>query len=319
MRITKIKMAALIIVLSISSGFKLNSRPTGYHGAYFGQKPPGLTPEIFAQKILSKKQPEWAYDCVFSPCGREFYYTVSDLEKKTDQIMSMRMVGNVWTEPEPVSFNSDHVSNNLCISHDGYRIFFKSWRPLPGKIDPEFTSYIWNVRRYNTGWSEAEPVIYDGEYLPAGHPSISSDGTLFFRYRGENDKGNADTYMSEFVNGSYSFPVSLGSVLNTEYIEGDVCVAADKSFIIVAGWDRPENSGESDLYISFREKDGTWSALRNMGEPVNTIYNENNAMLSPDEKYIFFMRVHVSNDVASCDTYWVDAKIIETFRPVDSK
>ncbi|MCP4723664.1 MAG: hypothetical protein GY863_01435 [bacterium] len=309
----------ILSLLLVFTGFRSQSGFPVLKGLYLGQNPPGIVPELFAPDIFSKTQPEWAFDSVFSQCGNEFYFTQFDQEKKINIMMCMKRVSDKWTKPEEVSFNGKFNNNNLCISPDGFRIFFKSWRPLPGNTKPEKTSYIWYVHRTNSGWSEAQPVNYINKYLPAGHPSVSNDGTLYFRYRGKDDNGNADTHLSNFVNGSYSTPVNLGSILNTEYIEGDVCVAPDESFIIVACWDRPDNSGESDLYISFRDSEGEWSTLKNMGRPINTELNENNAMLSPDGKYLFFMRVRVENEVAMCDTYWVDSKIIETLRPIEIK
>jgi len=288
-------------------------------GPYLGQNPPGTTPVIFAPEILSKSQPEWAFDSVFSPCGNEFYFTIFDQEKKIDRIMFMKRVDNIWTKPEAASFNSDFNSHNLCISPDGYRIFFKSWRPLPGNDTPEKHSFIWFVHRTKNGWSEPQPVEYDNVYLPAGHPSITYSGTIYFRYRSENNLGNADIHLSRFVNGSFSTPVNLGRSINTDYIEGDTCVAPDESYLVVACWDRPDNNGESDLYVSFRKNDGSWTALENMGKPVNEEHNENNPMISSDGKYLFYMSVDISSETPKCSTYWVDAKIINWYKPEELK
>ena len=227
----------------------------------------------------------------------------------------MKRVDNIWSAPEVVSFNGQYNNNNICMAQDGFRMFFKSWRPLPRSDAPAGTSYIWFVHRTEKGWSEALPITYDGSYMPAGHPSISNNGTLYFRFRGKDDKGNADTHMSRFIDGEYGYPESLGSKLNTKYIEGDVCVAPDESFIIVAGWDRPDNRGESDLYVSFRDKSGNWTELINMGAPVNAQNIENNAMLTPDGKYLMFMRVSEENNIYSSNTYWISAQIIEDLRP----
>ncbi len=67
----------------------------------------------------------------------------------------------------------------------------------------------------------------------------------------------------------------------------------------MAGWDRPDNRGESDLYVSFRDKSGNWTELINMGAPVNTQNIENNAMLTPDGKYLMLMRVSEENNIIS--------------------
>ena len=92
-------------------------------------------------------------------------------------------------------------------------------------------------------------------------------------------------------------------------------MAPDESFLIVSCWNRPDNNGESDLYISFRDQNGIWRALKNMGEPINTENNENCPSFSPDGKYFFYMSADVKNIPAKTKTYWVDAKIIEKLKP----
>jgi hypothetical protein len=88
----------------------------------------------------------------------------------------------------------------------------------------------------------------------------------------DKNTGNVDIHCSHLVSGTCTSPENLGSTINTEYIEGDLCVSPDERFIIVSCWERPDNTGggESDLYISFRQSDGTWTKLINMGESVNT-------------------------------------------------
>ena len=74
--------------------------------------------------------------------------------------------------------------------------------------------------------------------------------------------------------------------------------------------DRPDGLGSGDLYISFREHDGSWMEPVNMGEPVNSSTLEYCPVVSPDGKYLFFTSRRRGND----DIYWVDAKIIDSYR-----
>jgi hypothetical protein len=297
-----------------------------------------MTPEIFAPEIFSKTQPEWAFDSVFSPCGTEFYFTKYFAEEDVSKIMCMKRVNDEWTKPEAVSFNGFYNNNNLCISPDGFRIFFKSWRPLPNNNTPEETSYIWYVHRTKGGWSEAQPVEYINEYLPAGHPAVSNTGTLYFRYRGKDNKGNADTHKSRFVNGTYSTPENLSHTLNTKYIEGDVCVAPDESYIIYLRRG-DKGFGGVDLFISFKNEDGSWTEGKNMGSDINSSATEYCPTVSPDGRYFFFtsnrrmytpysetplsykkkLEILGSPGNGFGDIYWVDARVIEELKPDELK
>jgi hypothetical protein len=46
--------------------------------------------------------------------------------------------------------------------------------------------------------------------------------------------------------------------------------------------------GGNDLYISYRQQDGTWSKGYNLGPKVNTAAEELGPRISPDGKYLFF-------------------------------
>jgi hypothetical protein len=252
-----------------------------------------------------------AFCSVFSPGGNEFYFTTKLEGEEHGDIVWMRRVDDTWTRPEPVTFNSSQIENDMCISPDGSRMFFRSWRALPGSDTPVERSVIWSTILTKTGWGAPHPVEAGGKPLIAGYPSVTTSGTLYFPYRSEANVGESDIHRSRFIDGAYGKPENLGPTINTQYTEGDLCVAPDESFLVVSCWNRPDNKGESDLYISFRGSDGEWTKLENMGSPVNSEDNENCPTLSPDGKYFFFFRY----DGKSSNTYWVDAKIIDSYKP----
>ena len=74
-------------------------------------------------------------------------------------------------------------------------------------------------------------------------------------------------------------------------------IAPDESYMIVNSSGRPDDLGNSDLYISFKREDGSWTRLKNMGKIINSPETDYCPMLSPDG-----------------DIYWVDAKIIDAFK-----
>lgn len=43
-----------------------------------------------------------------------------------------------------------------------------------------------------------------------------------------------DIHYSQLINGVYTFPENIGKPINTEYIEGDLCLSPDERYIIVA-------------------------------------------------------------------------------------
>ena len=69
--------------------------------------------------------------------------------------------------------------------------------------------------------------------------------------------------------------------------------------------------GRGDLYISFKNTDGTWTESVNMGEKVNTKKHELCPFVSHDGKYLFY----TSNQ----DIYWVSTEIIAKIKKAIGK
>jgi Tol biopolymer transport system component len=166
---------------------------------------------------------------------------------------------------------------------------------------------------------------------------MTKSGDLYFA---SNRDGGWDIYTSKYVNGRYAKPEKLSNAINSEFGDWDAFLAPDESYIIFGSNGRSDGLGESDLYISFRKEDGTWTKSKNMGSPINTAYREVDPGVSPDGKYIFFRsnrRIHKpysetpysetpltydeiikilnSPENGEADIYWVDAKVIENLKP----
>ena len=137
--------------------------------------------------------------------------------------------------------------------------------------------------------------------------SVSSKGTYFFD---ERTKGGSIRY-SRLIDGKHEKPRALGKQVNSGMWTAHPFIAPDESYLI---WDseKEDGHGETDLYISFRQKDGSWGAAVNLGDKVNSKFDDAFGTVTPDGKYLFFYR---SVSPGNLDIYWVDAQIIETLRP----
>ncbi len=88
--------------------------------------------------------------------------------------------------------------------------------------------------------------------------------------------------------------------------------APDESFMVFYST-RPGARGgtPTDLYLTLRRADGTWSKPRNMGPKINSRYYEIGARISPDKKYLFFIRSNGWDpriDSTHSYIYWVELK-----------
>jgi len=271
-------------------------------GAYLGQKPPDMTPGIFAPGIISTDQNE--LNSIFSPKGDEFFYAIYSKERKY-VMMYTKQIKGAWTKPEVFPFSGEFTDVDMAFSPDGNTFFFCSNRP---SIWERKQMDIWYCVRASDGWSEPQNL---GKPVNSAqdetYPWITENGTMYFASSREGGMGDKDLYYSTLINGKYSDPIHLGSAINSEYGEGDTYVAPDEKYLIICSWGRPDSRGRGDLYISFKKKDDTWSKAVNMGDTINTASTEYCPAISPDGNYLFF--------TSGGDIYWVDAKILEKYRP----
>ena len=288
-------------------------RPTG---PYLGQKPPGDTSELFAPGIVSTGNFEHSSP-VFTRDLKEIYWSTIIEESGVTTarpIFHMKMISGVWSEPEIPSFAKKFAcSESPFISPEGNRLFFHA----SNTIRPEKAS-IYYVDRIGNGWSEpidvGEPINISGF---SGEPTISKYGTIY--YAGTHEKSDG-LYYSKLVKGKYHKPVYMEEKFNSHQTDWTPYIAPDESYFIFCSF-RSGGFGSGDLYISFKQKDGSWGKIINMGDRINTEANERFPNVTPDGKYLFF---NSTKKIQGADTngpgngqgdvYWVDAKIIEELR-----
>jgi outer membrane protein OmpA-like peptidoglycan-associated protein/tetratricopeptide (TPR) repeat protein len=117
-------------------------------------------------------------------------------------------------------------------------------------------------------------------------PSLTIDGkTMIFNRRIDDDE---DFYESTFENGQWSNAQPLGGKINTNLNEGAQNISQDGEWLIFTGCNYPEGIGSCDLYIAYKNKNGSWTEAENMGRPINTDQWESTPSLSPDKKDLYF-------------------------------
>ncbi|MFC1530356.1 hypothetical protein ACFL6R_06540 [Gemmatimonadota bacterium] len=302
--------ASLILLITAVNCNPAPSEPdeqqfTDLTGDWFSQPLPGLTPVRFSLPPF-RATSEWFWHGApfFSPDGDEMYYVRYNVDGPV-QIQFTEQVDGRWTMPRTPSFAMEDSENNPVISPDGQRIYFVSMRA--GK-------QILTAERSGTGWTEPEPLnIPNPAGLEIGWQfSLADDGTLYFELWDGGDPSQLDLYCSELVDGSYTTPVSLGPGINSD--SNDFCpfIDPEEEFLIFVS-QRPEGFGLSDLYIAFRNPDETWGEPVHPGAPFNTSNPDVWPYIPYDGNVLFFVSGRAGDE--GFNPYWVDAAIIETWRP----
>jgi len=248
---------------------------------FFAQKPPGSIPEVFAPRVVSTAQSERV--AAFSPDIEEIYFRRADEELENHALVAIQYQDNLWTETFVVPRGE--------ISPDG-------------KI-----MHIGNEYRERTpsGWSEVKSLgPFDS--IPIMRLTASSKGTYYFDTSPFYDKSSrvGTISYSRLVDGIREAPRTLDIDLETR--KAHPFIAPDESYLI---FDSRRENGNLDIYISFRQDNGSWGAAMNLGDTVNTELPDAYGSVTSDGKYFFFTRFPGDGKKIPM---WVDAGFIEVLR-----
>jgi hypothetical protein len=274
--------SALIVAALVGMSASAQEKSAGY----LDQAPPELTSRVFG---LQTHDGYFAGDRIaLSADGRELYYTEVTNTWSDYNIRYYKFAGQKWNGP----FDLFQGFLGPAFSVDDKTMFFEKYND---------SRTCWHSKRTDTGWSAPSlctelPDPKDKHYL-----RDTASGRIYASSRGvPNGIGQMDISASEKTGpeGSYR---SLGRPLNSPANEGDFYVARDEAFIVFGSPHRG-GFGGGDLFISFRESDGSWSDPKNLGATVNTPGFEFGPYVTDDGRYLFYSR---SSDFSRVDVYWI--------------
>jgi len=282
-----------ILAISICSALNAQQETTNITGPYLGQKPPGITPEIYAPGIISTGAHE--FSCCFSPDGSEFFFTRMIPEERQNYIMYIRLIDGMWTEPTVAPFAGPFTFEPF-ITPDNKRVWFQTGKVVDGQL----LMYTMFAERTDSGWSEAKDPGEPFNPMKTMHISSTLDGTI---YTTDISGGMGTESLGRIrkVNGEYKTLEKLGSPFNTFEKQQHPWIAPDESYMILTVR-RPLQKPVSVLYVSFMKKDNSWT------EPLELKLGmeAGQPFVSFDNKYLFF----TSGEQGKGDIYWVSTEVI---------
>jgi hypothetical protein len=252
-------------------------------GPYLGQTPPGITPEIFAPRIISSDT-LLEMGCAWMHDGKEFYFSRSETSEISSNwaIWVVRQKGDSWLEPEIASFSGVYRDFAPFITPDGqYLLFYRM-----SSKNNEVSHGTWILERIDDEWSE--PRFFLDKY------SVSTIDFKKFYYSTEHREASSrDIAVIDYSDGIFSNPRDLIGDINTKEFEAHSYISSDGKYML---FDRADST-----YVSFLNDDFSWSKGYNLGGKFHI------PSLSPGGKFLFFE--------SKGDLYWVDAKVIEVLKP----
>jgi Tol biopolymer transport system component len=273
--------------------------------SYLNLTPPGTKAEIFAQGIVTYSSFNHASPTI-SPDCKEIYWPSKDREN----ILVSKLNNGKWSDPVVFSVLNGLKADCPVISPDGKRMLFNSRYPID-ENDLNPSEKVWFIERMGDEWSIAKPLCLEinSDHL---HWQVSTDlqGNVYFGSERSGSKGKDDIFVSRYIDGRYSHPVSMSDSINTELHESTPFIAPDGQYIIFSRTVKTSGYGQNDLFISFNKKDKGWTKAQSLGSQINTELSEGCPYISPDGQYLFFLRVAQGLS----EIYWIRTKHIECFR-----
>lgn len=258
--------------------------------AYLRQTPPSDSPKEFAPGRLADKGAFVMGRVAFSQDGTELYFTQNDSWKSGEhaQLRVVRYVDGNWSNPQLLA--EQFMSPTLSL--DGNTLYMRKG----GRRN------VWAAQRTGTAWSEPAPLLVGAFGVYDFMPTLSGR----FYVGSEPDADDAThgiTYAFSVITIVDGKPVvkSLGRPLNEPGFNGDLYVAPDESYIITSAHETKDF--ESELWISFRKPNLTWTVPVSLGPKINSgLAHRWGQYVTPDGKYLFYSWGTSETD---CGVYWV--------------
>lgn len=122
-----------------------------------------------------------------------------------------------------------------------------------------------------------------------GTCTISADGRtlIFTSCIGRKGYGNCDLFYSKKIGEEWTFPINIGPEINSSAWESQPSLSADGRLLYFIS-DRRDGIGGRDIYFSRKTDDGKWSPAENMGQPINTPFDEISPFIHVNGRTLFY-------------------------------
>ncbi len=167
---------------------------------------------------------------------------------------------------------------NPVISGDGKTMAFS--------LKEKFYDGIYMSRFVNGKWETARNITLDlGVEGEVYSTNLNYNGTILLLFK--NDKSDGNIYQSKFEKGKWGKAQKLNKNVNTLDWETFASFSPDGKTLFFTS-NHKGGYGGLDIYKSTQQANGEWGSPTNLGNTINTSYNEESPVLSRDGKILYF-------------------------------
>ncbi len=192
---------------------------------------------------------------------------------------------NVMEKNLGKKINSSYSNVNAVVSGDEGIMVFVS--------ELQFYDAIFYSKKINGRWTTAKNISLDFESpRPLKPVYLSYDGTTLYLCRDDNNDFNF--YISKFSKNKWSAVEPLSDKINSDAFEKHLCTTKDGNVIYFTS-NREGGYGGYDVYKSIKDENGVWQKPVNLGETINTPFDEATPFITEDRSKLYFSSKGHSN------------------------
>lgn len=203
----------------------------------------------------------------------------------------------------PVKFDLINMGENINSDYDEYlpavvadesEIIFTVMRPRDDKTVCVFCQSeedFYASKKQNGTWQPRYPLEYPiNTGYNEGAQCISPDGHYLFFTLCNTDFGNGscDLYWSKRIGERWSRPRNFDAPVNTKSWESQPSIAPDGKTIYFVS-NRSGGFGGMDIWKTEMTEEGVFSVPVNLGETINTEYDESAPFIHADGRTLYFV------------------------------
>tara|TARA_B100000809_G_scaffold266051_1_gene327089 strand:- start:8231 stop:10321 length:2091 start_codon:yes stop_codon:yes gene_type:complete len=240
---------------------------------------------------------------------KHYLYKKADLGLKQSNNAKVAVANPVKTTITNMggTINSAYGDYSPVIAVDESSIYFTSRRLRKDSsnlyyvdfIDGNYFEDIYVSHKYDSTWSEPELLNISTD----GHEAvinISTDGQTLFMFR--DDSGDGNIYTSKKNGEFWSEPEKIGSNVNLESRETHAHITPNGNSLYFTS-NRPDGQGGKDIYFCKKLPNGDWAKAQNLGNVINSPYDEDGVFIHPDGKTMYFSS-NGKNSIGDYDIFY---------------
>ncbi len=192
------------------------------------------------------------------------------------------------------NINSVYDEYSIAITPDNSEMYFTSRRDFGESnkrsvIDDKFFEDIYHSDYVGKEWSRAtrldKKILKKKNKTHEAVIGLSADKTKLYIYKGKEHNG--DIYACELKKSAWAKPKKIKK-FNSKFHEASMCSTSDGKTLFFISDRKKETYGGTDIFYSVKGANGKWSKPKNLGNTVNTLYDEAGLSLSANDSILYF-------------------------------